>query len=533
MSTYIANSLFFPDDLIECVLLFLEWNEILTMGETCTGLYDFCNNYGQLWKKLVKRDLMLKDDKKYMIFMKQNEKLSWQDFYFKSQIYHINRTTEFCKNIGNVIRNEKYDKIYDKILEYKMINFRLLLDIISQNGRYDIVYSHPDDDEDYDPYYYDDQEHLLYYDGKKCIAELFKKNKIIKYIIDNAIYVEYTKGIYVKYNYCSNEYTWWKYIPIHIICRFGTPELLKYIIKKNVNLEYKDIFGNRPIHIICQYGTLEMLKCLVECDVDLECANHEKLLPVHILCKSRSMEMIKCIIDAIGRSDNGKKYPYLACTKKNSKYNKYDKYFPINYICKYGTIELLKIYLIKYNVKILYETHVEIKCMETIGHILNNLFEYESLEDLKKEVIKYIKSNCTRIKGSEIIPDICKYKTLELLEKYLAKNGVELTFTKKYPHLACTKERQIELLHNIYEYGTLELLKYLIETGIEALCKHHNFNPIWRYGKEQTLRHLIKNNIVPIKVLKHTGKPRWLERQIIIMGKASPHLATSCRKLKY
>src|SRR5204862_6572265 len=58
--------------------------------------------------------------------------------------------------------------------------------------------------------------------------------------------------------------------PIHLVCRYSTPEIIKYVINKNVNLECMDNRGWKPIHYICRYSTLEMIKYIINKKVDLK-----------------------------------------------------------------------------------------------------------------------------------------------------------------------------------------------------------------------------------------------------------------------
>ena len=52
--------------------------------------------------------------------------------------------------------------------------------------------------------------------------------------------------------------------PIHYICKFSTPEMIKYIIDKGVDLECKTNENWRPIHYICSYSTPEMIKYIID-----------------------------------------------------------------------------------------------------------------------------------------------------------------------------------------------------------------------------------------------------------------------------
>jgi len=81
------------------------------------------------------------------------------------------------------------------------------------------------------------------------------------------------------------------------IYQFSTPEIIKYIINKEVDLECIDNYGMKPIHFICQFSTPEMIKYIIDKGVDLECKTNEKWKPIHLICYYSTPEMIKYIVD--------------------------------------------------------------------------------------------------------------------------------------------------------------------------------------------------------------------------------------------
>ena len=115
--------------------------------------------------------------------------------------------------------------------------------------------------------------------------------------------------------------------PIHLICIYSTPEMIKYIIDKGVDLECANNDGYKPIHlIICRYSsTQEMIKYIIDKGVDLECANNDGQKPIHYICRFSTPEMIKYIID---------KGVDLECANN-------DGWKPIHYICRYSTPEMM------------------------------------------------------------------------------------------------------------------------------------------------------------------------------------------------
>jgi hypothetical protein len=91
-----------------------------------------------------------------------------------------------------------------------------------------------------------------------------KNEKILKHIIDNAIDLE-----------CETSDKW---RPIHLICKYSTPEMIKYIIDKGVNLECETDLGYKPIYFICRYSTSEMIAYMVDKCNNLKCEEINKYM---------------------------------------------------------------------------------------------------------------------------------------------------------------------------------------------------------------------------------------------------------------
>jgi ankyrin repeat protein len=147
-----------------------------------------------------------------------------------------------------------------------------------------------------------------------------KDEKILKHVIDNAIYLE-----------CE---TISKDRPIHLICKNSTPEMIKYIIDKGVDLECENIYKFRPIHYICLNSTPEMIKYIIDKGVDLECENFNGWKPIHYICEYSTPEMIKYIIDKGVNINNLKLEINIKENKKMSDEEKND-------ITEYVTFKIL------------------------------------------------------------------------------------------------------------------------------------------------------------------------------------------------
>ena len=126
---------------------------------------------------------------------------------------------------------------------------------------------------------------LFIKENKSKIINFLKKhdNNLTKIFIDSIDNLEY------------QDYEQWR--PIHYICCYSTPEMIKYIIDKGVDLECEINDRWRPIHYICRHSTPEMIKYIIDKGVDLECANINKWRPIHIICRNSTPEMIKYLVD--------------------------------------------------------------------------------------------------------------------------------------------------------------------------------------------------------------------------------------------
>lgn len=111
---------------------------------------------------------------------------------------------------------------------------------------------------------------LLYYDSydvsifeKLYIMNLemiFKNEKIIQHILDHMNLESFGAG---------------EWRPIHYICRYSTSKMIRYIVEKNVDLEFSTTYGMKPIHFICLYSNIEMILFFHEKNVNVDCKNYK------------------------------------------------------------------------------------------------------------------------------------------------------------------------------------------------------------------------------------------------------------------
>jgi len=85
--------------------------------------------------------------------------------------------------------------------------------------------------------------------------------------------------------------------PIHLICKYSTPEMIKYIIDNGVDLEAKLYNDWRPIHLICRFSTPEMIKYIIDKGVDLNAETRDDWRPINFIIEYSTREVLEYIIN--------------------------------------------------------------------------------------------------------------------------------------------------------------------------------------------------------------------------------------------
>jgi ankyrin repeat protein len=180
--------------------------------------------------------------------------------------------------------------------------------------------------------------------------------------------------------------------PIHYICQYSTPEIIKYVIDIGFNLELRTEQGWKPIHFICKYSIPEVIKYIIDKGVDIECDTLAYCRPVHFICVYSTPEMLKYIInkgvelESIAR--NGNKLIHL--------------------ICVYSTLEVVKLVINK---------GVDLEYSNNIGcKPIHSVFKSSDPDIIEYILLIYLKRNLditSKIKMFENIK--CDYTILDLI----------------------------------------------------------------------------------------------------------------------
>jgi len=232
---------------------------------------------------------------------------------------------------------------------------------------------------------------------------------------------------------------------------FKNNDLVKFFIKNNIILMNKK--GMRLIHLICRYSTSEMIKYIIDIYLkeghDIQCETRDKWKPIHFICRYSTPEMIKYIINIyIQKGYN------IQCQTK-------EKYKPIHFICRYSTPEMIK-YIIDIYIKKRYNLYCE-----TIDgwQLIHLICKYSTPEMIKYIINIYQKKgyniNCKIDNEFEIIHIICKYSTPEMI-KYIIdiyfEKGYNITYTviniinkRSLPYLVKYIQNKRNFIQSIYQ----------------------------------------------------------------------------------
>lgn len=347
--------------------------------------------------------------------------------------------------------------------------------------------------------------------NKICIYYFFSKqgknDKLIKNIIDSTndlerIYIKIERNIDI-----SNTSTTYPDIVnkkklIHLICENSSITMFKYILDKNVDLEFIDNDGNKLIHTMCKKFSLKSIKYLVAKGVNMESTNKDGDKPIHIICKKKylSIDLIKYFVDSgvdLESTDNdGNKPIHLICKHKQISFNLI-KYFvdlgidlestnkdgdnPIHLICKNNnsSFNLIK-QVIDLGINLSVISCVNLESTNNDGDKPIHLIckhKQTSLDLIKYFIDLGVDLESTNNDGDKPIHLICKHKQMSFnLIKYFVELDVDMNYSNN------KKQKPIHLIFNNsnIENINFELLKYLIDkTNYLDSEDIYGFNPIY------------------------------------------------------
>jgi ankyrin repeat protein len=137
-------------------------------------------------------------------------------------------------------------------------------------------------------------------DGKTLLHNICER-------VHNLEFIKYVIELYIKYKIsvqCKDNDGW---SALHYACRFSSPNIIYYMIKsQHFNIQDPDNIKTYPIHLICKYSTEEMIKFIFDFyfvnnyNFDISDCNGWK--PIHVICKystnsPEANKMIKYILN--------------------------------------------------------------------------------------------------------------------------------------------------------------------------------------------------------------------------------------------
>ena len=135
----------------------------------------------------------------------------------------------------------------------------------------------------------------------QTLCECCENDDIIMHVLDNC--VDLKKKVLFK-----NVKT--AYYPIHVICEYGSPTVIKHVVNKGVKLNLKTNDGHNALHILCRYSDIECISLAINCGADINAINKYGKTPVHDVCKYGdicSIELLSTLSANFHKLDNKKK----------------------------------------------------------------------------------------------------------------------------------------------------------------------------------------------------------------------------------
>lgn len=234
---------------------------------------------------------------------------------------------------------------YEGLLMYKRYDMRCMMDAF-----HDVRTMHFGFDENENEYIYNHFGQLL----MNC-----KQYDVIKHVIDNCIDIEC--------KYLNDDMK-----PIHYVCLYTTPELIRYMIEdKNINPECKGRLEMRPIHYALYNNNPDAPKLLVDIGVELECQDYNSTRPIHFACQYQSVDIIKYLVN---------KGVNLECEEKYG-------WRPIHIVCHYSTIDAIK-YLVDRGVNL--HSRTRLYMGKPREYLVHELLQFnDKLTDVQKIRMKW------------------------------------------------------------------------------------------------------------------------------------------------
>ena len=279
-------------------------------------------------------------------------------------------------------------------------------------------------------------------------------------------------------------------IPLHLACKSGNLDLVKYlVIKKNCNPNKEDKNKQKPLHYAASAGHLSIAKYFIdEKECNTTTMDKDGKTPLHLACEFGELSMAKYLIKdkgckpSIATNDGYTSSLHLACRNGHYEVVKYlienqhcdpksydaDGFTAVHLACQSGSIKLVKYLIEEKGCNPLHYINVQEQGKKAYKHLwwypLHSACKYGHL-DVAKYLIEE-KKCVPSCKSSESLTPLhlaCRYGHLSTV-KYLIHN--KQCNPNEQRNNGCTP------LHAACQNGHIEVAMYLIEEAhVDITCK--------------------------------------------------------------
>ncbi|KAK7495461.1 hypothetical protein BaRGS_00013400, partial [Batillaria attramentaria] len=116
------------------------------------------------------------------------------------------------------------------------------------------------------------------------------------------------------------------FTPLHTACKYGNQVAVKRLIAKGANVNAVGEDELSPLHLACQYGRTDVLDELLRLGAQIEAKDIKQMRPLHLACKTGSLGLVEALIkkgaDVSAKSEDGTTPLLLVCQEwENEKEN--------------------------------------------------------------------------------------------------------------------------------------------------------------------------------------------------------------------
>lgn len=219
--------------------------------------------------------------------------------------------------------------------------------------------------------------------------------------------------------------------PIHTACKYQYVNLVKHLIRLNVDLEYENNGHERPIHLSLRYFNKEIVMALLEKNISLKSQDEGGNTPLMLACRYADVEVISKMIE-MGAKINDVNLDELHTLRMicaNQDYSVFQYLYNLLPKISFKNILTIAATDSNFNLQIL---EFLLKKKVDLNQILdknNNRCVNLASKHMNKKVIEFlldkVNINVPNNSGETPLHIICKnkYSTFEMISLFLSKNA--------------------------------------------------------------------------------------------------------------